>query len=141
MPPSADDFTVSIASETSLGREVQERIISVLENREFPDRDVFGVRLALEEALVNAIKHGNGMDPAKQVQIDCRFDDDGVRIVIEDEGPGFDVTSVPDPTSEENLDKPGGRGIMLMRSFMSHIEYNESGNRLVLEKRRDAETD
>lgn len=141
MPPSADDFTVSIASETSLGREVQERIISVLENREFPDRDVFGVRLALEEALVNAIKHGNGMDPDKQVQIDCRFDDDGVRIVIEDEGPGFDVTSVPDPTSEENLDKPGGRGIMLMRSFMSHIEYNESGNRLVLEKRRDAETD
>tara|TARA_B110000014_G_scaffold204172_1_gene154339 strand:- start:60 stop:485 length:426 start_codon:yes stop_codon:yes gene_type:complete len=141
MPPSADDFTVSIASETSLGREVQERIISVLENRAFSDRDVFGVRLALEEALVNAIKHGNGMDPAKQVQIDCRFDDDGVRIVIEDEGPGFDVTSVPDPTSEENLDKPGGRGIMLMRSFMSHIEYNESGNRLVLEKRRDAETD
>ena len=141
MPPSADDFTVSIASETSLGRAVQERIISVLENRAFSDRDVFGVRLALEEALVNAIKHGNGMDPAKQVQIDCRFDDDGVRIVIEDEGPGFDVTSVPDPTSEENLDKPGGRGIMLMRSFMSHIEYNESGNRLVLEKRRDAETD
>ena len=141
MPPSADDFTVSIASETSLGREVQERIISVLENRAFSDRDVFVVRLALEEALVNAIKHGNGMDPAKQVQIDCRFDDDGVRIVIEDEGPGFDVTSVPDPTSEENLDKPGGRGIMLMRSFMSHIEYNESGNRLVLEKRRDAETD
>ena len=141
MPPSADDFTVSIASETSLGRAVQERIISVLENRAFSDRDVFGVRLALEEALVNAIKHGNGMDPDKQVQIDCRFDDDGVRIVIEDEGPGFDVTSVPDPTSEENLDKPGGRGIMLMRSFMSHIEYNESGNRLVLEKRRDAETD
>ena len=141
MPPSADDFTVNIASETSLGREVQERIISVLENREFSDRDVFGVRLALEEALVNAIKHGNGMDPAKQVQIDCRFDDDGVRIVIEDEGPGFDVTSVPDPTSEENLDKPGGRGIMLMRSFMSHIEYNELGNRIVLEKRRDAETD
>jgi len=141
MPPSADDFSVSIASETSLGREVQDRIISVLENRAYSDRDVFGVRLALEEALVNAIKHGNGMDPAKQVQIDCRFDDDGVRIVIEDEGPGFDVTSVPDPTAEENLDKPGGRGIMLMRSFMSHIEYNELGNRLVLEKRRAAETD
>ena len=97
--------------------------------------------MALEEALVNAIKHGNGMDPAKQVQIDCRFDDDGVRIVIEDEGPGFDVTAVPDPTAEENLDKPGGRGIMLMRSFMSHVEYNELGNRLVLEKRRAAETD
>ncbi|MBO10405.1 MAG: anti-sigma regulatory factor [Planctomycetaceae bacterium] len=139
MPSSADDFTVSIASETSLGREVQDRIISVLESRKFPDRDVFGVRLALEEALVNAIKHGNGMDPDKFVQIDCRFDDEGVRIVIEDEGPGFDVTEVPDPTAEENLDKPGGRGIMLMRSFMSHIEYNDVGNRLILEKRRDVE--
>ena len=79
------------------------------------------------------------MDPDKFVQIDCRFDDEGVRIVIEDEGPGFDVTDVPDPTAEENLDKPGGRGIMLMRSFMSHIEYNDVGNRLILEKRRDVE--
>ena len=110
--------------------------MGLLETRAYPDRDLFGVRLALEEAIVNAIKHGNGMDPSKEVRINCSFDDDRVTIVIEDEGPGFDVTSVPDPTSEENLDKPGGRGIMLMRSFMSRVEYNDSGNRLLLEKVR-----
>ncbi len=99
-------------------------------------RDVFGVRLALEEALVNAIKHGNRMDLNKQVQIDCRIDEGGVRIVIEDEGKGFHVEDVPDPTEDDNLEKPGGRGIMLMRSFMSSIEYNESGNRLTLTKDR-----
>ena len=113
--------------------------MGLLETRSYPDRDLFGVRLALEEAIVNAIKHGNGMDPSKEVRIDCSFDDDRVTIVIEDEGPGFDVTSVPDPTSEENLDKPGGRGIMLMRSFMSRVEYNDSGNRLLLEKIRGTE--
>jgi serine/threonine-protein kinase RsbW len=139
MTSSADDFAVKIPSETSQGREVQERIMGLLETRSYPDRDLFGVRLALEEAIVNAIKHGNGMDPSKEVRIDCSFDDDRVTIVIEDEGPGFDVTSVPDPTSEENLDKPGGRGIMLMRSFMSRVEYNDSGNRLLLEKVRGTE--
>ena len=56
-----------------------------------------------------------------------------------DQGPGFDITTVPDPTDDENLDKPGGRGIMLMRAFMSLVEYNQTGNRLTLEKRRDAE--
>ncbi|HAB13976.1 MAG TPA: ATP-binding protein [Planctomycetaceae bacterium] len=139
MTSSADDFAVKIPSETSHGRQVQERIMGLLETRSYPDRDLFGVRLALEEAIVNAIKHGNGMDPSKEVRINCSFDDDRVTIVIEDEGPGFDVTSVPDPTSEENLDKPGGRGIMLMRSFMSRVEYNDSGNRLLLEKVRGTE--
>ncbi len=136
MTSSTDDFAVSISSDTSLGYEIQERIINVLESQSYSDHDLFGVRLALEEALVNAIKHGNGMDPDKQVHIDCRFEVDRVRIVIEDEGGGFDVEAVPDPTSDENLDKPGGRGIMLMRSFMSAIEYNDSGNRLMLEKVR-----
>jgi len=138
MTSTADDFSVSIASDTSLGRQIQERIIGLLEGRSYSDHDLFGVRLALEEALVNAIKHGNGMDPGKQVHVDCSFTDDRVTIVIEDEGTGFDVTEVPDPTTDENLDKPGGRGIMLMRSFMNHIEYNDAGNRLVLEKVRNA---
>jgi serine/threonine-protein kinase RsbW len=137
MTSTADDFSVSIASDTSLGRQIQERIIGLLEGRSYSDHDLFGVRLALEEALVNAIKHGNGMDPGKQVHVDCSFTDDRVTIVIEDEGTGFDVTEVPDPTIEENLDKPGGRGIMLMRSFMNQVEYNDAGNRLVLEKVRN----
>ncbi len=134
-----EEFSERIPSDTARGREVQEQIVSGMEQRGFPPRDVFGVRLALEEALVNAIKHGNRMDPDKSVQIDWTLSEAGVRIVIEDEGEGFQVADVPDPTDDENLDKPGGRGIMLMRSFMSIVEYNESGNRLILEKRRDDE--
>jgi serine/threonine-protein kinase RsbW len=136
-----EEFSERIPSDTARGRDVQEQIVSGMEQHGFSPRDVFGVRLALEEALVNAIKHGNRMDPDKSVQIDWTLSDAGVRVVIEDEGEGFDVTDVPDPTDDENLDKPGGRGIMLMRSFMSLVEYNESGNRLTLEKLKDGDED
>jgi len=139
--PNPEEFSERIPSDTARGREVQEQIVSGMEQRGFSPRDVFGVRLALEEALVNAIKHGNRMDPNKSVQIDWTLSESGVRVVIEDEGDGFDVSDVPDPTDDENLDKPGGRGIMLMRSFMSVVEYNESGNRLILEKLKDDDDD
>ena len=132
-----DEFQVTIPSKTGEGQAVQERIISRLEQLEYPPRDVFGVRLALEEALVNAIKHGNGRDPAKQVQIECRISAQCVWIRIEDEGQGFDLESLPDPTLEENLEKPSGRGILLMREFMTKIEYNDRGNCVILEKRRE----
>lgn len=134
-----EHFEVRIPSETSAGQELQDKIINQLEQLEFPPRDVFGVRLALEEALVNAIKHGNAMDPGKQVRVECDIDPDFLRVVIEDEGPGFDVTDVPDPTADENLDRPCGRGIMLMRAFMTTVEYNSTGNCVLLEKRRTPE--
>ena len=132
-----DEFEVTIPSRTGEGQAVQERIVSLLEQLEYPMRDVFGVRLALEEALVNAIKHGNQMDPNKKVQIECRIDRDRVWVRIEDEGKGFDVAGLPDPTLEENLEKPSGRGVLLMREFMTRVEYNAKGNCVILEKRRE----
>jgi serine/threonine-protein kinase RsbW len=134
--PTPEQFEVTIPSDTAAGQAVQERIVNRLEELDFPPRDVFGMRLALEEALVNAIKHGNGMDPAKSVRVSCLINDGMVHVEIEDEGPGFDVSDVPDPTAEENLERPCGRGIMLMRAFMSKVEYNSKGNRLTLEKVR-----
>ena len=132
-----DEFAVTIPSKSGEGQAVQERIVSLLEKLEYPMRDVFGVRLALEEALVNAIKHGNGMDPEKKVQIECRISSDRVWVRIQDEGPGFDIKTLPDPTLEENLEKPSGRGILLMREFMTRVEYVENGNCVILEKQRD----
>lgn len=134
---STEEFEITIKSDTSAGQAVQERIVKLLEVLSFSPRDVFGVRLALEEALVNAIKHGNRMDPAKMVRISCQINKDKVRIEIEDEGPGFNPEEVPDPTADENLERPCGRGIMLMRSFMNLIEYNDVGNRVILEKHRE----
>jgi serine/threonine-protein kinase RsbW len=132
-----DEFEIRIPSSTTEGQKVQERIITRLEEIGFPARGIFGVRLALEEALVNAIKHGNGLDPKKEVFVTCQISQDKVRVVIEDQGPGFRLQDVPDPTEDENLEKPGGRGIMLMRAFLSVVEYNERGNRVVLEKHRN----
>ena len=133
------EFDVTIPSDTAEGHSVQERILANLEEVGFPDKDLFGVKLALEEGIVNAIKHGNGMDPSKNVFVQCDYDGRRVRVVIEDEGPGFNPESVPDPTDDSNIDKPSGRGLMLMKAFMSHIEYNEKGNRVVLEKERSAD--
>lgn len=135
-----DEFEVTIPSKSGEGQAVQERIVSLLEQLEYPMRDVFGVRLALEEALVNAIKHGNGMDPEKKVKIACRVNPKLVWVKIEDEGPGFDLNSLPDPTLEENLDKPSGRGILLMREFMTKVEYVENGTCVILEKHREPAT-
>lgn len=132
-------FSETIPSELQAAERVQERIVSLLEKMEFPARDVFGMRLALEEAMVNAIKHGNQMDPQKTVSIRCEIDPTRVHVQIEDQGPGFSPTDVPDPTAEENLEKPGGRGIMLMKAFMTKVEYNARGNRVTLEKTRDPE--
>jgi serine/threonine-protein kinase RsbW len=132
-------FEIAIPSNTARGHEVQERILNLLQEREFSAKDLFGVKLALEEAIVNAIKHGNRMDPSKSVRVRCELDDERVQILVEDEGLGFDPSDVPDPTEVENLEKPSGRGLMLMRAFMTTVEYNARGNRVLLEKRRSVE--
>ena len=133
---SVEEFVVSIPSDTAAGLEVQERIVALLESMKYPARDVFGIRLALEEALVNAIKHGNGMDLAKQVRVSCRVCPDVVRVEIEDEGAGFRLEDVPDPTDDGNLERASGRGIMLMKHFLNCVEYNDVGNKVLLEKCR-----
>lgn len=134
-----ESIQTSIPSDTAAGQELQERIVAVLERLQYPSRDVFGIRLALEEALVNAIKHGNRMDPKKRVQVDCHIGLELIRIVIEDEGQGFNLDDVPDPTQEGNLERPCGRGIMLMRHFLNTVQYNDVGNRVLLEKHRAAD--
>jgi serine/threonine-protein kinase RsbW len=102
----------------------------------FPAADIFAVRLALQEAVVNAIKHGHGHDPRMVVRTRCRVTDDQVLAEVEDEGTGFDPTEVSDPTAPENLGEPGGRGLFLMRQCMTWVRYNSQGNCVTLCKRR-----
>ncbi|HVJ68911.1 MAG TPA: ATP-binding protein [Caulifigura sp.] len=136
---SAVHLDITIPSDTAAGHEVQERIIGLMEEREFSMRDVFSVRLALEEALVNAIKHGNQLDPDKSVRIHCDIEKDRVFVEIEDQGPGYNPEDVPDPTLDENIERASGRGLMLIKSFMNSVEFNDKGNCIRLEKLRSAE--
>ena len=108
----------------------------VLADLGYGPRDRMAVRLALEEAVVNGMKHGNGGDPAKRVRVRCHIAPDAVVAEVEDEGPGFDPDLVPDPTRPENRDAPGGRGLLLMRHFMTGVRFSERGNRVLLHKRR-----
>lgn len=126
----------AIPSDTAAGRRVLEEVLQELQSRHWSQRDIFGVHLAMEEALVNAIMHGNSLDPAKRVRISCRISPQIVRIQIVDEGNGFDPAKVPDPTDPDRLESPAGRGVMLMKAFMSRVKYNPSGNCVVLEKER-----
>lgn len=138
---SVDEYKWKIPSDTAAGQKVQEAIIKHLEDRKYSDRDIFGMRLALEEGIVNAIKHGNNLDQSKSVEISCEVSTEKVRVVIRDEGDGFVPDEVPDPTADENLERPCGRGIMLMKAFMNVIEYTEGGTCLILEKERDVSGD
>jgi len=103
-------------------------ILSKLEAYDFGQDDIFGVHLALEEAFINAVRHGNKMDPEKKVKIDCLVDFDKVEVSLTDEGEGFDPDGVPDPRYGENLYKAGGRGLFLMRSYMDMVKFNKQGN-------------
>ena len=123
---------VVIPSDPAEARVVQDRIEQVLQERQTADRDIFCIKLALEEALVNAIKHGNQMDRAKKVRIRYHVLSDRFECSISDEGPGFDPGEVPDPTAPENLERPCGRGLMLMRHYMTEVTYNDRGNSVAM---------
>ena len=112
-------------------------VLRQLKSQRWVQRDIFGVHLALEEALANAIKHGNGLDSSKHVHVACKVSPERLWVEIRDEGPGFVPAQVPDCTDEENLLIPSGRGLMLMRAYMSRVEYNATGNCVVMEKERN----
>lgn len=131
------EFEDVLVGDTPAAQALQDRIIGLLEEHGYSDRDVFVMRLAIEEAVVNAIKHGNNRDPDKRVFVRCKVDPEKIWLQIEDEGDGFVLADVPDPTADENLDKPSGRGIKLMESFLTSIEYNDKGNCVTLIKHNE----
>ena len=136
--PALGPYTdVVIPSDPTEARRVQEQIERLLQERATGDHDLFGIKLALEEALVNAIKHGNQMDRAKKVTIRSVIQAERFEIHISDEGSGFDPGDVPDPTAVENIERPCGRGLMLMRYYMNDVCYSPSGNSVSMTKLRN----
>jgi len=99
-------------------------------------KEVFAARIGLEEAIVNAVKHGNREDPAKVVQIDYQVTTEQLVADVVDEGPGFCPELLPDPFLPDNLIRPCGRGVFLMRAYMTWVCFNTKGNGVTLCKRR-----
>jgi serine/threonine-protein kinase RsbW len=93
------------------------------------------VDLALREALVNAVKHGNRGQLNKRVELDCfQQHDGGILLVVRDEGPGFDPAHIADPTEPDNIFRTSGRGILLIRSFMDEVQFQRGGREIRMKK-------
>lgn len=117
-------------------RRLQSEIERVVEDHQYDETEIFHIRLAVEEALTNAVKHGNQMDPGKSVLVRYEVDAERFFIRITDEGPGFDPCDIPDPTAIENLERECGRGLFLIRHYMSEVEFEDDGRTIRLVKFR-----
>jgi serine/threonine-protein kinase RsbW len=117
-----------------------QEILQALKHLGWDGRDLFGVELALEESLTNAIRHGNQLDESKPVLVECKASSARFWLRVRDQGKGFRPDHVPDCTAEENLECPGGRGLALIRAYMTRVEYNKRGNCVTMEKKRSDDT-
>ena len=114
-------------------------VVEKLTEDGWSEKDVFGIHMATEEALMNAVKHGNELDESKFVDVEIRLGRDHFFARIADEGEGFDPENVPNPCEECNVEKTSGRGVSLIRKFVDSVRYNTSGNVIEFEKRRQPE--
>ena len=129
-PKAPISCSIVVESKPAAVVEVCRQIMAKLEANHFGKDDIFAVHLTLEEAFLNAVKHGNKMDPTKKVKVEYLVDSEKVDISITDEGNGFEPDAVADPRFGEKLFEPGGRGLLLMNSYMDIVEYNDRGNRV-----------
>lgn len=92
------------------------------------DDDIYGnIMIAVTESVNNAIRHGNALQNNKNVTICLNLEQDIITFTVQDQGPGFDFQNLPDPTAPENLDKPGGRGIFLMKHLADEVKFKDNG--------------
>jgi len=129
---------LTINSDLSAMRDIQDQVLQELHRYGFDSHSHFAIRLALEEGLMNAMKHGNRFDPRKKVQFEYRINSKQLDVIIEDEGPGFERVGVPDPTLDENVEKCSGRGILLMETYMDSVKWTRGGRRVHMIKKNES---
>jgi serine/threonine-protein kinase RsbW len=137
LPYVHETINFNLPSDLSIMHDVVEYMVERVALLGIIDLDRSNLFTALDEAFVNAVKHGNKNDPTKLLKIDSDLSTEEARITIEDEGEGFSVENVPDPRDLANLFKESGRGVLLICNIMDEVKYNTRGNKLTMIKRRD----
>lgn len=125
---------MKVPSEIKSIRRVSSKILSSLSPYELNKDTLFDIRLCTEEAVRNAIVHGNGLRKGSRVSVCYWVDKDKLHVEIEDEGAGFGLNTVPDPTENSNIIKRSGRGVYLIKKLMDRVSFNEKGNKIKMEK-------
>lgn len=134
-----ENIEFEVPSALSLMHIVLEYLMKRVEKLGVVKSEQSNLFVALDEAFVNAVKHGNKFDARKLVRIVADVSRNEARFTIEDEGEGFDVNAIPDPLDPANLFKTSGRGVLFIYNIMDEVKYNERGNRLTMVKRSDSE--
>jgi anti-sigma regulatory factor (Ser/Thr protein kinase) len=135
------ELDIVIPADTAAMQKVIAGVNELLSRKQWPENEIGEVELAVQEALANAIRHGCGNDPDKQVQCCITFDATGeLVIVVRDPGPGFDVAAVPNPLEGDNLFKGSGRGVFLINQLMDTVEFTEEGRKVLMRKQRNADS-
>ncbi len=125
-----------IPSSKDAAHEAIEHLLHAVSDAGWEGREFFHIQMAIEEALVNAVTHGNHESPDKVVEIEFKVSADAVYMRVKDQGEGFCPEKLPDPRDDEHLECTNGRGVMLIREMMSQVQYNEIGNEVTMVKRR-----
>ncbi len=125
---------MKIPSDTKYIRSISCEVEKFLRSKKIDESDIFDIRLCIEEALKNAIIHGNKLNKEFYVFISYALKGNEFVVEIEDEGVGYAPAEVPDPTKEENLLGSGGRGVLLINKLMDQIKHNEKGNKIIMTK-------
>lgn len=123
-----------VSSDLSKVQGVGGEVLDLLKPLRLDKAVIFDIRLCLEEALINAMKHGSGLDKSKFVTLDVEYDNEKVEIAVEDQGRGFDPEKLKDCTHEDNLYRETGRGVHLIQKLMDKVQYNAKGNRVLMVK-------
>lgn len=133
------EMNIVIPADAEDMKKVSAGVVELLNNKRWTKDEIADVQLALEEALINAIRHGCGNDPSKQVQCAVTFDEAGeLVVVIKDPGPGFDPKAVPNPLAGDGLFRGSGRGVFLINQLMDTVEYADEGRKVLMRKRPEA---
>jgi len=127
--------TLRIPSDLGAAQQAEDELLEEVARYGYTEASTFAIKLAVEEALNNAIKHGNGFDGSKKVELTFDVSDERAVVSVTDQGEGFVPDRLPDPTADENLEKPTGRGVMLMRAYMDDVRFNDKGNQVQLTKK------
>ena len=123
-----------IPSECATIKKLTDSFMHDLERQGYNSDTMFALALGFSEAVANAFHHGNQRDPAKCITVCYRLDSGRAELEVRDEGAGFDPSQTPDATSDEGLNRPSGRGVLLMRSLFDHVEFLRGGRCVRLTK-------
>lgn len=126
----------AIPSSKDIGHQVIEELLAALTEAGWDGGEFFHVQMAVEEAMINAITHGNQEADDKLVEIEFKVAVEAAYIRLKDEGEGFCPSELPDPRDDDHLECTNGRGVMLMKEMMSEVSFNESGNEVIMVKHR-----